>query len=104
MAEVLRKNILNNSIAARFGDDEFVIFMPDTNLYNAATFAEIISDNFSIKVRDFSYANPSPSISIGVTAAASEQIKNFLKHADEKLYEAKIQGLNQIVASALSQT
>jgi diguanylate cyclase (GGDEF)-like protein len=104
LAEVLRKNILNNSIAARFGGDEFVIFMPDTSLRKAATFAEIINDNFSTKVREFNYANPSPSLSIGVaTAAASEKTINFLKHADENLYKAKKQGRNQIVASAISQ-
>jgi diguanylate cyclase (GGDEF)-like protein len=28
LAEVLTKNILNKSIAARFGGDEFVVFMP----------------------------------------------------------------------------
>ncbi|MFT4998071.1 MAG: diguanylate cyclase (GGDEF)-like protein [Chitinophagales bacterium] len=104
LAEVLRKNILNNSIAARFGGDEFVIFMPDTSLRKAATFAEIINDNFSTKVRDFNYANPSPSLSIGVaTAAASEKTVNFLKHADKNLYKAKKKGRNQIVASAISQ-
>jgi diguanylate cyclase (GGDEF)-like protein len=105
LAEALTKNVLNNSIAARFGGDEFVVFMPKTNLRKAATFAEIINDNFATIVRELDYTDPSPSLSIGVVSAdTSKTIESFLKHADENLYEAKRQGRNQIVASTISQT
>jgi diguanylate cyclase (GGDEF)-like protein len=102
LAEVLTKNILNKSIAARFGGDEFVVFMPKTNLRKAAAFAEIINDNFSKKIRELDYTDPSPSLSIGVASADRPRtIEIFLKHADENLYEAKRQGRNQIVASVI---
>ncbi len=102
LAEVLTKNVLNNSIAARFGGDEFVVFMPKTNLRKADNFAKIINDNFSKKIRELDYTDPSPSLSIGVASADRPRtIEIFLKHADDNLYEAKRQGRNQIVARVI---
>ena len=58
LARILTKNILNNSIAARFGSDELVVVIPKTDFRKAATFAEVIKDNFAEIVRQLDNQDP----------------------------------------------
>lgn len=58
LARILTKNILNNSIAARFGSDELVVVIPKTDFRKAATFAEVIKDNFAEIVRQLVDQDP----------------------------------------------
>jgi diguanylate cyclase (GGDEF)-like protein len=58
LARILTKNILNNSIAARFGSDELVVVIPKTDFRKAAAFAEVIKDNFAEIVRQLDDQDP----------------------------------------------
>lgn len=87
-------------LAARFGGEEFVIYLPDTSLENAARVADAIRSSIE---RGRIY-NPKTkeeirrvTISLGVTEVIhNEPIETTIARADGALYRAKEGGRNQV--------
>ncbi|MCP2241139.1 HD-GYP domain-containing protein [Thermoanaerobacterium thermosaccharolyticum] len=75
VAKELRRGLRNNDIIARWGEDEFLVLMPDTDIENAAKkFETIVSSR--IKLID---KNEQLSIAVGI--ASKDQSKNSIIHA-----------------------
>jgi diguanylate cyclase (GGDEF)-like protein len=85
-------------ILARMGGDEFMVFLPAKDLYEAAAIAERIRvaiQNLSIETSQLSFH---VTVSVGV-APLTEDIVDFealLMRADEALYNAKRAGRAQV--------
>lgn len=88
-------------IAARYGGEEFVVLLPDTLLENAIFVAKRIQKN----IADLNISHEASAVSHSVTASIgiysnkwseNSSVEAFLVAADEKLYEAKGSGRNQI--------
>jgi two-component system cell cycle response regulator len=100
----LKKSIRGIDLACRYGGEEFVIVMPETDMAVAAVVAErirrrIATDPFAMS----SGAAAVPvTISIGLAAlaAAEDTPAHILKRADQALYRAKRDGRNRVVADA----
>ena len=100
----LATNVRAIDLACRYGGEEFVVIMPDTQLKDALRIAERLrlhvgGTPFRIK----GLADPlSVTISIGVacTIGADDTPDSLLKRADEAVYEAKAHGRNQVVSRA----
>ena len=103
-AERLKKVVRGIDIVARFGGEEFVIVMPDTETFSAQRVAERI--RLSMEKTKFPIhkgQNAVPlTVSIGVaTAGESFQSGDALfKMADEALYAAKNAGRNRVILAA----
>ena len=103
-AERLLKNIRGKDLACRFGGEEFVIAMPETDQELAFVVADRIRREIS--AHPILVANGSVQIAITVSAGVAtldgpqDTIELMLKRADEALYEAKRNGRNQVVAEA----
>lgn len=103
-AERLRRAVRGIDIVARFGGEEFVVAMPDTEPFAAQRVAERIRQ--AIETVPFEVAGGSKSIrvtaSIGVaTAAPSLRSGDTLfKNADKALYDAKRSGRNCVRMAA----
>jgi two-component system cell cycle response regulator len=100
----VRKSIRGIDLACRYGGEEFVIVMPETDMAVAAIVAErlrrrIASERFSIQQGSGSIE---VTISIGLATldAADDGAANILKRADQALYRAKRDGRNRVVADA----
>jgi two-component system, cell cycle response regulator len=100
----IRKSIRNIDLACRYGGEEFVIVMPETDLAVATMVAErlrrrIASEPFAIGhgVRKLEVT-----ISIGLAARAgvNDTAAAILKRADTALYCAKRDGRNRVVPDA----
>jgi diguanylate cyclase (GGDEF)-like protein len=83
-------------ILARYGGDEFIILLPETNTEQALEIAERLRDfmeNNPIKIGN---ANIRTTLSIGVagTKGGATELDVLLKCADTELYEAKQSGRN----------
>jgi two-component system cell cycle response regulator len=103
-AERLKASIRGIDLACRYGGEEFVVVMPDTDLGVATLIAErirrrIAGEPFPIEkgVRAIEVT-----ISVGIAARVGPQdnASQMLKRADEALYRAKRDGRNRVVADA----
>ena len=92
------KNILSEKYyLGRYGGEEFVILLNDTNLEKALEIAESI--RVAIEKTDILYEGTIMKItsSFGVFSSYKEKnLKNLLKNADETLYKAKKLGRNKV--------
>jgi diguanylate cyclase (GGDEF)-like protein len=88
-------------IAARFGGDEFVILLPQTNSDQARILAERIMERFSREVGQ-RYPQTRVSMSMGIGSLQMLEPKDaeaLLRLADQALYDAKAAGKHQIVTA-----
>jgi two-component system cell cycle response regulator len=100
----IRKAIRNIDLACRYGGEEFVIVMPETDMAVATMVAErlrrrIASEPFTIQN---GARNLDVTISIGIAAldGPADNAAAILKRADTALYRAKRDGRNRVVPDA----
>jgi two-component system cell cycle response regulator len=109
--EVLREfarriaaNVRGIDLAGRFGGEEFVVVMPDTDIAYAYAVAERLRKSIETTPIEISRApgKLGITISIGIAAAESESdsAEDLLHRADQALYRAKKTGRNRVVADA----
>jgi two-component system, cell cycle response regulator len=99
----IRKSIRGIDLACRYGGEEFVVVMPETDLAVATLVAErlrrrIAGEPFPIQqgVRSVEVT-----ISIGIAAlGGGDNAASVLKRADQALYRAKRDGRNRVVPDA----
>ena len=100
----IRKSIRNIDLACRYGGEEFVIVMPETDMAVAGMVAERIRRR--IATEPFAVQQGTKSlevtISIGIASLGSEgdTAAAMLKRADTALYRAKRDGRNRVVQDA----
>jgi two-component system cell cycle response regulator len=100
----IKRSIRGIDLACRYGGEEFVVIMPETDMAVAAMVAErlrrrIATDPFAIQQG----ARTIPvTISIGVAAmrGKDDNAASVLKRADQALYRAKRDGRNRVVPDA----
>jgi diguanylate cyclase (GGDEF)-like protein len=90
-------------LAARYGGEEFGIILPNTDLSGATELAQRIEDGINglIIMHPASSVAPHVTVSQGVItvdSTAAQSALDVVKLADALLYQAKLQGRNQIVA------
>lgn len=100
----MRKSIRGLDLACRYGGEEFVIVMPETEMSVATAVAErlrrrIASEPFLIQQGSGSI-DVTISIGIATLDASSDNGAKILKRADQALYRAKRDGRNRVVADA----
>jgi two-component system cell cycle response regulator len=99
----IRKSIRGIDLACRYGGEEFVIVMPETDLAVATMVAErlrrrIATDPFPIQQGG---SKVDVTISVGIAALGKDDnAANILKRADQALYRAKRDGRNRVVPDA----
>lgn len=106
IAEVLRKKLRHQDKAGRFGGEEFLLVLPETDLKGAALVAERIRADIEKSVASqLGLARP-VSVSAGVSTYPTDgrDCENLLEHADVALYRAKALGKNRIELWKESQT
>jgi len=103
-ARRLRKNIRGIDLACRFGGEEFVVVMPDTEPGVAEKVAERV--RAEIAQTPFLLSSGGSSIEVTVSVGVSslrrgaDTVAEMMKRADLALYEAKGSGRNRVVAKA----
>lgn len=101
IVQTIANSIRDSDILARYGGDEFVILLPDTNIDVAICVLERIRSH--IEHTAFMKTN-SITISVGVHEKfPHETIEDSIQIADDALYKAKLNGRNQVVESKPSQ-
>ena len=97
LADIVKLQVRKSDIAARFGGEEFMILLPQTNLEKAKKFSArlkraVHSDNFLKKYN--------LTVSGGIARFKKDDTrKKFLEKVDDALYEAKEKGRDIFVAA-----
>ncbi|HET9718606.1 MAG TPA: diguanylate cyclase [Solirubrobacteraceae bacterium] len=94
IARAILQSVRPEDFAARFGGDEFVVLLPQTNVTEAASIAERIRLAVAQAADE-----PAVTISLGV-AAVSENSRLASQAADRALYRAKEAGRNAVTVGA----
>ena len=97
LAKLLKQQLRSIDLCCRYGGEEFVICLPDTNAVDAKDVAERI--RLAICQESIlSTGEPDLFISVSLGVATSlkdEKVEHTLKRADAALYQAKDAGRNQ---------
>jgi two-component system cell cycle response regulator len=99
----LRRNIRGVDLACRFGGEEFVVLMPDTDYQQAQNVAERVRTAVAERGFDTAIGRPLPvtvSVGVALNETASDTPEMLLKRADVALYRAKREGRNRVVFDA----
>lgn len=85
-------------IPARFGGEEFVVFLPDTSLKQAESVAKTIKHQVEAEMCHIGSLCVEVSVSIGIAAETGRpgRLDELVRQADEALYRAKEDGRNCI--------
>lgn len=109
VAATVRSNIRVVDMAARYGGEEIVVVLPETDQAGAVITAEKI--RAAIEQRDFSTPDGKDirvTASIGISSLEMVRFENgnkaeqLIKQADDALYRAKAQGRNRVVTALTS--
>lgn len=98
LAAICRNRIRRTDIIGRYGGEEFIIILPETNDENAFLVAEDIRNQIAATWIDFQNSKINVTVSIGLkTTYLSENIRidQLIHDADLALYHAKHNGRNQ---------
>jgi two-component system cell cycle response regulator len=90
-------------LACRFGGEEFVVLMPDTDFHQADLVAERVRQSIAERAFEVNAGRPlSVTVSAGVTLneGAGDTPEMLIKRADVALYRAKREGRNRVVFDA----
>jgi two-component system cell cycle response regulator len=99
----LRRNIRGVDLACRFGGEEFVVLMPDTDYRQAQGVAERV--RMAVAERGFETPEMRPltvtcSVGVALNEHHTDTPEMILKRADVALYRAKREGRNRVVFDA----
>ena len=100
----IRKSIRGIDLACRYGGEEFVIVMPETDLTVAGMVAErlrrsIAGETFAVN-KGTKRIDVTISIGLATLDHKGEPVADVLKRADMALYRAKHDGRNRVVSTA----
>jgi two-component system cell cycle response regulator len=101
LAAVVKETVRKEEMFARYGGEEFAIVLPETEADAALRIAERVRELVQGHLFSFE-GKPIPlTVSLGVAATVGDAAltaPEFLRRADDKLYEAKRQGRNRVAA------
>ena len=96
IARCCRDNIRKTDVLARYGGDEFIILLPETNLEKSQEIAERLRHFLEIQPIVVGSETLHTTISIGISSTEHfiPELHVLLKCADTALYNAKVAGRN----------
>ena len=103
-AHRISANVRGIDLACRYGGEEFVVVMPDTDMEFACSVAERLRR--SVETTPFAITRPlhalNVTVSIGIASSdgPNDSADALLRRADQALYRAKRDGRNRVVSAA----
>ncbi len=99
MATVVKSRLRPDDVFGRYGGEEFAVILPETPLDGAAAIGEELRQLVELHVFEFEGEKMGVTVSSGASQLQDGwDVLNFIKVADERLYEAKRSGRNRVVA------
>ncbi|GAB6073437.1 GGDEF domain-containing protein [Nautilia lithotrophica] len=86
----------NTDLAFRYGGEEIVILLPETELYEAFQIAERLRQSIKKKIQ---IKSKPVTVSMGVGTYQGEGLFSFIERVDEAVYRAKRTGKDKVIVS-----
>ncbi len=105
-ADRISNSIRGIDLACRYGGEEFLIAMPDTDLNFASVVAERLRQEIAMQKFHVNAGRDELTVTVSIGIASTENgpeddsAQKLIKRADEALYEAKTGGRNRVIHSA----
>jgi diguanylate cyclase len=97
LANIIRGGLRESDFAARFGGEEFVLLMPETNLVEATKAVNKLRQRVASQSVTYEHNNIAITVSFGVAEFEGEDVpRDVFERADKALYRAKVKGRNQV--------
>jgi two-component system cell cycle response regulator len=100
----IRRTIRGSDLACRYGGEEFIVVMPETEPGVAAVVAErlrqVVADEPFLIAQGSRRIDLTLSIGIATLAESGEAVAAVIKRADQALYRAKSNGRNRVISAA----
>jgi diguanylate cyclase (GGDEF)-like protein len=94
VAQTLRSSVRQYDIVARYGGDEFVLVLPETDVSDAETVAERLQATFAHAVSK-QYPGLTASLGVAVFRESPPEAAECFERADAAMYRAKRAGKNR---------
>jgi diguanylate cyclase (GGDEF)-like protein len=103
VGEVIAEGVRRIDTAARYGGDEFVVLLPETDPTGAFVLAEKIRLGVNAMAIDLAVPGSHPSISIGVVSfpADGRSADELMISADEAMYASKRSGKDRVTGMSI---
>jgi diguanylate cyclase (GGDEF)-like protein len=95
-AKIMRNSLRNYDILARFGGEEFIIFISNVNEINAMYVAEKLRKGFKDALNDRLDKPITMSLGVSTWAGGEVDIDKLIQQADKALYVSKNSGRNRV--------
>ena len=97
VAKIIKEELRDNDVSVRWGGEEFLIFLSETNVSKANSFAERL--RYKIEHNEILYENKSiyVTFSIGISIIENNiSLEEAIKNADHAMYVSKMEGRNKV--------
>lgn len=100
VARVIDESIRTSDLAVRFGGEEFLVALPDTDLDGAAVVADKV--RLAVAAAELDGLADGITVSIGVSSMPADAgtVDGLVRVADRRLLQAKRDGRNRVVVAA----
>lgn len=99
LAETIQKEARSGDILARWGGEEFLIFLPETQLADAITIADRMRKRITtiqISIDNGEKISFTASFGVATTQDINVSLNELIAQADRQLYHAKKKGRNRV--------
>jgi diguanylate cyclase (GGDEF)-like protein len=105
LVRCVRDELRGSDVMARFGGDEFVVLLPETNRRGAHEVAERIRKAVELSRFDIRGGDLNTTVSIGIASYPEDggNLEVILDKADKAMYRAKQRGRNKVIAYAIEE-
>jgi len=101
LARTLLQRARQTDVVARFGGEEFVLLLPDTDVKGAEYMAENLRQTIAaLEITPVGHITVSIGVSSLYLNQAKDSLNEMIKRSDAALYEAKFSGRNKVCAIA----
>src|SRR5438270_2158207 len=101
VAASVKTTVRKEELFARYGGEEFIACLPETNLEGGVMVAERVRSLVEQHLFQYEGKSYPVTVSVGVAHTSRGEVltpHELIRQADEKLYQAKHQGRNRVVA------
>lgn len=95
VAQLIKESVRETDYVGRYGGEEFLVVLEGMEKQELMAIAERIKE--SLGHYEWSYPDLETTCSIGVSFAFSKDSDEVLHHVDQLMYQAKVNGKNQVI-------